>query len=447
MILGVALLIIGGIIIISFYNSASVLDDYCFSCTAKTYGFWESQKMYYQGWSGRYFSTFYYASNPLVLTDSRIPFIIFPILLLLSYFAAFITLAISLFHDKLKKENSIILGLLLGLLFFVNIPKVSEALFWYSGTYTFVSIILTLFFFKYWYIIRIKQTHKKRIYALLIILYIAILGSSEISMIILSGLVFIVALRQYLINKKVSNLSISLIVLSVICSFLVITAPGNSTRHGEDANLNHAILRTLNLSLTYAWQWISTPSFLFSSIAYLWFANKTKISFERIKLPISLSILLFIFVTILSFFPSTYGLGADIDTPGRILNLLYFIFFIGWFYILTLIAFQLKLKINVYPYLQLISLSLILMAMLWSPNVKYIYRDIRFGTAKEYLKEVQARRHLLKQDNAVVFLEPISARPYNIFIGDISENHEYLWNTCLADYYGKESVIMLPNID
>jgi len=447
MIFCVAFVIIGGVVTLSFYNTASVVDDYCFSCTAKTYGFWESQKMYYLGWSGRYFSTFYYASNPLVLSDSRIPFIIFPILLLLSFLASFIFLFITLFKGQLKKATSITLGLSIAMLFFVNLPKVSEALFWYSGTYTFVSIILTLLFFICWYVTKTKPAPKKGVYVILIILFIAILGSSEISMTILSGLVFLDVIWQYINTKKISKLSYFLIVLSISCSLIVSTAPGNFVRLSEKTNFIDVLLRTFSISSNYMWQWISTPSFFLASIAYLWFIMRSKIKPLRIEFPLLFTVPALILIVFLSFFPSTYGLGPTIETPGRILNLNYFIFFISWFYNLTMIANKLKMNIKVHPFIQLVGLSIILLTVGWSQNVKYIYRDIRFGTANEHLIENQARLQLLKQDASIVFLEPIKAKPYNLFVGDINENYEYLWNKCLADYYGKEKVIIIPNID
>ena len=57
-IIGVFICFLGCIVYLGFHNVPSVVDDFCFSSTVIDYGFWKAQLMYYQGWSGRYFSAF-----------------------------------------------------------------------------------------------------------------------------------------------------------------------------------------------------------------------------------------------------------------------------------------------------------------------------------------------------------------------------------------------------
>ena len=67
--------------ILAMYNHPSVDDDYCFAYMTRDYGFWEAQKLYYEGWSGRYISNMIFHATPLAFGNfwfvKIMPFLIF----------------------------------------------------------------------------------------------------------------------------------------------------------------------------------------------------------------------------------------------------------------------------------------------------------------------------------------------------------------------------------
>jgi hypothetical protein len=444
-IIGVFICFLGCIVYLGFHNVPSVVDGFCFSSTVIDYGFWKAQSMYYNGWTGRYFSNFYFHINPLVWGDSQIPFIIIPVVLFISLFVAIITFFQQLFLEDCKKPYGLLFSIGFGVIYILNLSKISEAFFWYTGSYTIVSILLLLIVLSLWKSYDAINNLQK---GLLLFVYFLTLGSSEVTMLCLSFLAFIYFTSYYLKNKQLSRFEWLMIAITLLGNAIVIFAPGNSVRHSGEIDLFPALQNTMQVSSMQILQWSASPTLLIGSIAFILFSIIRK-PFNIKTLPLWQSLTLTVCIMFIAFFPPVYGLGPGQNTPPRILNLIYFFFLLSWVYNIYLISLKMP-EFNLDSVLLSSSLVLVILfigALYSSNNIKFIYRDIRYSLASSYHEEYLERVSLLQSGESVLHLKEFERKPYNIFISDIEEDPAHLWNRCLSNYYNKTEIILVKNED
>ena len=167
------------------------------------------------------------------------------------------------------------------------------------------------------------------------------------------------------------------------------------------------------------------------------------------SMPVWFAILLFIGVLSAQIFPSYYGIG--IDPSSRAVNCVYLFFLIGWFYVIgVLFHYFHKRYSNSFPlsflrYGVLYSLLVVSIAFSFfrSTNIRMIYTDLLKGRAAAFSRETEERYAMIQNSkDPIVYLPPIKTRPLSLYFDDIQENPQFLWNRCMAGYFGKEAIIM-----
>lgn len=438
---------------LSYFNHPSPADDYCYIDTVFKYSWLEAMNFYYSGWTGRYFGIFLNHSNPL-LFHSIIGFKVLPVIL----FAGLIFALYNLFRHLTPTLSRIAHLGFAGIVFFLYILKMAsivEGFYWMASfvTYT-VPNIMTLLWVSVvldWY----RQDTKKTLLAVLANFFVfAVIGCSETNLLIMIVLIAALCFYRLVFHKKIDGLMISMLVVAALSCYFFFMAPGNQARldgNPLSRNLTFSLISSFKYLAVSSFSWIFKTPLLIFSLAWLIVLSKISVGARKyFSMPVWFAILLYIGVLSAQIFPSYYGIG--IDPSARAINCVYLFFLIGWFYVVGVIfhyfngkySGQFPLSFLRYGVLYSLLVVSIAFSFFRSANVKMIYTDLLNGKAAAFSRETEERYALIKNSkDAVVFLPPIKTRPLSLYFDDIQENKQFLWNKCMAGYFGKEAIIMV----
>jgi hypothetical protein len=451
------------LLLLSAHNHPSAADDYCFADTAVRYGFWQAQHYYYNGWTGRYFSNMLVHGNPLVWGwyDG---FRVIPALIVTGLLAATYALI-----NELLRDQSVRIRLLTTALTFYTIitalQSTVEAFFWTAAvaSYT-IPTVLTLYLLVVllrWY--RLPPGLLKTLTTVWAgVLVFAIVGSGETNLVLLTLILLAIGAYRLFFRRTVDGLIAYLLVVALASSALVFLAPGNAIRLGSNeiaGNLVATFTATVRFMATALLTWLWQTPVIPLSVFWLPIAvrlNKADSSVRTLfQLPPLLLSVLYIGLLFVLMFPSVYGLGV---APGRVMNLVYIVFLLGWFYVLTVwVGWLIRRGGPLGNWLTVGSgldkprtggwatalVSIWLIGTAWlSPTVHQLYGDLLSGRAATYDREMTERRQQLMQPADTLRLTPISVYPASLNIDDIHTDQNHWWNRCQAGYYGHKAVVL-----
>ncbi len=445
------------LLVLSAYNHPSAADDYCFADTAVRHGFWQAQKFYYDGWTGRYFSNFLVHANPLVWGwyDG---FRLIPALSVLGLLAS-----LALFINELLRGQSVWTRAgVTGLLFFLHIMalrSVVEAFFWTAAvaSYT-VPTALTLTLLAV--IMRWYRLPGGWLRSLTVVwagfLVFATVGSGETNMILL--ILLLGALFGYvlLFHRRFDGFLLYLIGVSLVSAWLLFRAPGNAIRMSGNPNSANLVGSTVS---AFGWlaravaDWLWQTPILILSVLYLPLAHRLvkpgAVTRSLFLAPAWLVTLAYVGLLGAMVFPSYYGVG--IAPVYRVINVTYLVFLLGWFYTLTVwMASPMSWQWQVFEHRPLITFGLAAVALVWigwsasrSVPMRTMYTDWLRGGAATYDREMTDRHRLLTSAGTdTLRVKPISIYPQTLFVEDIRENPAFLWNQCQARFYGHQRIVL-----
>ncbi|GAB3554046.1 DUF6056 family protein [Spirosoma fluminis] len=446
------------LVVLSVHNHPSAADDYCFADTAVRYGFWQAQKYYYDGWTGRYFSNMLVHGNPLVWNWYN-GFRVIP-----AVAATGLVAALYAFVGEILRDQAITRRLTATALLFFGIilalQSIAEAFFWTAAvaSYT-VPTILTIYFVAVllrWY--RLPTGWFRTLTSIWAgVLVFAIVGSGETNLLLLAMLLLGLAAYRLFFQRTVDFFLAYLLIVAVASAWLVFSAPGNSIRLNANeiqGNVLVSFIATLRWLVKYIviwlWQTPIIPLSLFWLPVAVRLNNRSSSVRFLFQLPTLLLLVVLAGVLIVLTFPSTYGLGVP---PSRVINLVYIVFIVGWFYALTtLIGWALRRGNSFGRFLtnpKPLPAFVFLLAGIWilasawgSPTIRQLYGDLISGNAATYDREMTERHQRLLQPSDTLRLSPISVYPRSLFIEDIHTNSDHWWNRCQAGYYGHKVVLL-----
>ncbi|WP_229310893.1 DUF6056 family protein [Larkinella soli] len=457
---GAALLLFGlallPLLVLSFHNHPSAVDDFCFADTALKHGVWQAQKFYYDGWAGRYFSNLIVHTSPLVWGwyDA---FRLIPALLVLGW-----TWTLYLLISELMPTLSVGLRLVAtGILFFLYmlaIPSTMEGFFWLAAaaSYT-IPTILTFYLIVViirWY--RLDGPIKTLTAVWAAFLIFAIVGSSETNLVWMLLFLGGVIGYQLLFQRKLDWFFIGMLIVALFSTWLLFRAPGNKIRmsgneHG--GNFFFSVGSAFVYLAGAVGQWlVQTPVLVFGAL-WVPIARRLARTDNRARMyfavPLWLAVIAYVGLLAALIFPSYYGIG--IEPPPRVMNLVFTYFLIGFFYVLTVWVVGVERRgwlgnrMNMTYFFGTAGLAVLWVAfsLYRSVPLKRLYSDWISGRAATYDREMTARQQVLR-DPAVdtVRLVPLSAKPVTMFNDDLSSDRQSLWNRCEAGYYGKKVIIL-----
>jgi len=457
LLLSVAVLVAVPLAVLSAYNHPSPADDYCFANTAMQYGFWQAQQFYYDGWSGRFFHNFIVHSSPLTIGwyDG---YKLYPLVLLVLLMASIYALSSQWLHGfDTRTKVTFAAGLFVG--FMATLAGLAEFLYWYAGMACY-SLSCVLFLF----LLATLLAHGRQGFRLQTgyivteaLLITGIIGSSETSMVMVMSLLGLLALGELIQQRRLSATMLVLLVVSAVGCYYLITAPGNAIRMGSNANSSNIPL-TLTSSLRYSVgyvtrQFFATPllpmSLLYLPIAYQLTARPLP-AYLRLH---PLLALLHGGATVLVLI-SLHFYGVGIAPVPRLVNIINLVFWLSWGYNLTLWVARLRPRLQPtlwQPYAKpaLVGIAVWVAVTVWfGPVVHMVYEDLWNGRPQAYDRAMQQRyEQLTTVGDSQAVLAPLPVYPASMFLEDVKDNPEHLWNRCWADYYHKKTIVLKAGAD
>ncbi|GAB3948272.1 hypothetical protein GCM10028805_22250 [Spirosoma harenae] len=446
------------LIALATYNHPSPTDDYCFANTVIHYGFWGAQQLYYDGWTGRFFHNFIVHTNPVVIGWYG-GYKIYPIILMALIIGGCYAVArqwLRAFSDPILKWG-LVLGIFVG--FLSTLSTIPEYLYWYTGLASY-GLSSTLFLF----LLAVLMAHQQRGFnwksgyiVVESLLVAAIIGSSEMTMVLALSVLGMIAFGDLLQRRRVSVTVLILLVVAGIAVYYLMKAPGNAIRMGgnpEGRNIPFTLISSLKFALTYLPKQLLTTPWLPLSILYLPIAWKLAgISRRKDDLPPYLRLhpvwgLLYSFATVIGLI-SLHFYGVGIPPIPRLLNLVNLTFLLCLLYTLTLVIVTIRHSVNpdkLTPYLRpvlFIAIGWALVAASMGPVLSTAYGDWLSGRAAQYDREMLDRYAFLsKPGNAQATIAPLSHYPVSLFLDDIHDTPQHLWNRCWADFFHKQTITL-----
>ena len=433
------------------YNHPSVDDDYCFAYMTRDHGFWQAQKFYYDGWSGRYISNMIFHATPLAYGVfwfvKVMPFIIFGLL----FHAVYVFVGEVL---KPSRTNQLLLTITFLSIFIIFSPSVVDTFFWYTSVFIFPTS-LCFFLYSIVVILRYYQPQYQRIkYWIALLsatLVFFIIGSNEVMMLFTIAFLGMVFGYILLFEKRFDSFIFGLMVIGLYFAyFWVVQAKGNQTRlvggnvlgGAIELSLKNAFKSTVKDTL----QW-SRMLFFFIILYYRLFLPKyySEVPSKIFKIKIWIPIVGLLTLIFMMFFVIHYG--NDMGVPDRVKNMIFAIFTLGCFYITTIAHFSYLSKRVKYSnegfiigaFIFLITIPI----YLDGKNLKIMYADIRLGIAKRYDQEMTQRYTQIKESKSdTVFVAPLKNIPKSLCFDDIKTTEKHLWNRCYATYFEKKVIIL-----
>lgn len=454
----IGLLVLLPFLLLTLYNHPQA-DDYGFAVRDMTHGFWETQVNYYMSWTGRYFSTTTaFQINPIIYGDFE-RYKLYSLLLILLLAASTCIFLYKLLHRYFNVLKSLALAALLLGLYLMQLPSVSEGIFWLPGylTYQLPNIMMLLLLTSLLSFFRTGSSNYKVLYmAFAALLCVAVVGSNEMSIVMaFTSILFILYNNR---DKQNRPYLLFLFTLCVVASLAAVLAPGNYARMEEHPNASKPLWATLYavfLTVLSFYRWLAP--ILVASVLYVIYwgsplADKTK-NHHIFKASLRLSLCYYIATLFLMQFAFTWSVGER-PTP-RVENVIYFFFVFGWFYnvqvALTRYAHLLQGERRLSPVIPLALLLLfILQVFAIEGNIATAYTDLLSGKAAAYNSSLNQRYEYLKKSGCdTCSLTPLPAIPQTLYFMDVMEGEESssFWvNIDYADYWGKSAVYLTaPN--
>lgn len=436
-------------LVISIFNNPSA-DDFCFNCRSRDLGYWDAQLSWYNGWTGRYFSTAFLSIEQLISE----PFLIYkliPVVLITSLFASIYYLS-SLLLINLKKKDFFILTFFIIVLYLIQMPSISEGFYWLAGSITYqlaniITILLLCF------LVKLIETNEKKYLMFSILCTILIIGSNETSMILIDFLIGIIFLFKYHQLKKINHSILIILIFAFTFSLIVIMSPGNTIRALRFQN-NHQIISAIFHSVlaAYFFSIKLLPIIIISSLIYFDYFN-AKINVSTSKIfnvnPIFLFFIIFS-IPLIGFFPSYWSMGGP--PPQRTINIIYFSFLIGLIYWILVLFFKSKKSKNNFIVFSR-SFKCLLFIMIFGElvsqnNIRNAYSNLISGSAYEYNLALKSRYEKIRNNKGNICIVPaLINRPITIYFDDITSNPENWKNSCYASYFKVEKIITIPKND
>jgi hypothetical protein len=444
------------IVLLSFHNHPSAADDYCFADTAIRYGFWQGQKFYYDGWTGRYFSNMLVHGSPLVwgwYDGYRFIPVFMATALVASIYA--------LINELLLGESLRNRLLATGVVFFMIVLALQstvEAFFWTAAmaTYT-VPTILTIYLMAVisrWY--RFPNGVQKGLTAVWAgFLVFASVGSGETNLILLILLLITLFGYRLVFLRRFDPFLLWLVGVALVSAWLLFRAPGNAIRMGSNEAKAGEFLKSIGMAFLWLGrsmgEWlIKTPiipfSFLFIPIARRLVRHGSPVR-EFFLLPAGLLTIVYLGLLAATIFPSYYGLG--IAPFARTMNILFVFFVLGWFFVLTVWVGWLERRGRSLTLVQKWPAPVWVFTGIWligsvvfSKPIRQMSTDLISGHAATYDREMTERHRQLLVSADTVRLRPISVYPPSLFVEDVKIDRNHWWNRCQSGYYGHKALVL-----
>ena len=434
-------------------------------------------KITYDTWQGTFSSVFLMALSPAIWGENC--YLWTPIILIGMMLAAYFSFGYVALVKLLRTSKSIwvILSSLVSFVIIQSVPSPVNAYYWYNGAvhYNFMHSCTVLLFTVMLY----AEVSSKRAANVLLMVAACILSvlcagaNYSTALLGLLGLCSLVGLKFFLGQRSAWKLlPLGIYIFSF---YKNVTAFGNTIRKSnfEQASPVQAVGDSFIQGVHWSRHWFTLQIILFALlvIPFLWKAvEKTKFKFP---VPVLVSALSLCSISCM-FTPSLYTMGGS--GPDRLINIIKMWFCLLVFvnegywlgYIRRMIAsgrlvFMKRLVsdnlarlmqrvtgagMGLYIYTAVI-LSLLFISFVVNVETRQFdygayaaYVSLKAREAQTFDREYWGRIEILKGPEKNVTLKPFSVKPWLLYFDDITEDAADWRNGAVANWYGKDSVVL-----
>ncbi len=446
---------------LTFFNHPAA-DDFCLAVSFRDSGLdnlFDVVLDYYQNWNSRYFSIALIGafSNSFGLIEG---YKFAPTLLFIGWLISSCGFLKSIFDGV--RLFTVATGALAFCIFYIlTMPNVSTGFYWLTSAFIYqTGNIMAMGALAC--MIRLGTTKYPYRYALAAaFLIFASIGSTELYIPFMTILVTVRTAYVVLTRSDRADVWIFLLVVTLVSAVLLGVAPGNEAR-GQHFVARHQFWFSLAASAYHAvmWflQWIWEPLLWLTTLLYsLWLPTVSQKShfLQRIRI-VHLAMVLpcWLLILLACFFAGFWAMGDTL--PDRALNVVYLIFLIGWFALITVLISNIcnsRVISSSTPRTRTISWLLGIVAtiamtigMLNTHSFRTAYADL-FERAPRFNNILQARYLVISQARAkdkdlIVRVPQINAadRPSTIFFMDIRDQWSSFPNPCYAEFFGIKGI-------
>jgi len=440
-------------LILNLFNNPNS-EDINWIVERKRYGFIKNQYFYYEFWSGRFFvhavlsvSSFFFDSK------SFIGYKIITLSMMLVFFYVLFLLISEITRNTLKFSERFLYSLTIFFLYLYAMPSISEGFYWLESVICYqLAFILILIFSIFYFRLNNADTFRARIFYTLIscLTIIAIGGSNEVGATLILMLITLLLIKNFLVENKIKWSLILFALVIGISVYISFSAPINHlrTQNLENQQFFYSIYNSLIFLIQNVLSWtFNSPllvfTFLLIPVFFKIIENRGPNSAVFTINPIYSLLACFIFLYT-SIFMIIWGIG---EFPyDRILNFIYFVFLIGWFWNVTVLIFYIKKKFKIsiekYPkYLYAIAFLMIALFLIRENNVRTAYYDLLGGVAYKYDAKLNERYSFLLHSNSdSCEVDSLENTPKTIFVSDITSEPDYWLHKNYSQYFNKKSI-------
>jgi hypothetical protein len=267
-------------------------------------------------------------------------------------------------------------------------------------------------------------------------------------------MISLLVLSKIITEKKINSRLILYSFTTALSSYVLLSAPGNNVRgsqYPDSHKLLPSVITTLSTMADYFISWILMSPLLFITLLIIPIICKLIRNSE--KKPVSIfvnpiyTLGAFIGVLFVLFFTPVWSLGRS--PFNRTVNIIYFVFLIGWFYNIIIIVYQITKKhefnISRIPkYVYAIALIIVILFLFKKNNVKNAYADLLRGGAVKYNNELYQRYDLIENSASdSLTVKPLENTPRTIFFTDITSDPALEFNRMYAHYFNKRYISVM----
>jgi len=450
------LLILLPYVILSLFSHPAS-DDFCFAQNTISKGIFGALLDWYNNWTGRYFSTLLNSLSPMALGfygGQKLVGIAGVLGICFSLFYFFHTL----FKNKLLFEEKLLISLSIASVYILTIPSLIEGFYWMAGSTTYIwGNIFFIIFIALIYKVFTQKVNTK-IYLLIIILIIFIIGSNEAIMVITDLVIFFALILQFIRKSTTKWIFLLFFIIASIFSCIVYFAPGNEIRSLNVISENkNSITFALNNSLSFTSDFYSkTPNLLLLGISFIFIgmliSNKSTIKKNISILSIIASFIFGILSVFIVSFLIYWSTGLPITT--RSVSIVSMLFLFSWFstlyfltlWILNVIQLKIATNTNVIKFVLILIGTLIIFYTLINNPKSYNFNNALFdlysGDAYKFDQQLLQRREYIKlnKQQAEIEVPQLKTLPISISFTDLSSNANEYQNVCESHYFGINSL-------
>jgi hypothetical protein len=436
-------------ITIGLFAQPTTDDFYYVNKTIKS-GFYEAQKQWYLGWTGRYSATAIlslFSYFDFISYYWLVPFF-FLVLTLISYI-----LLVGAIGTLLTKSQVLFFGSILLLIFYTYQEIVAQTFYWLTGcvTYQLGNILYLILITKLIYQFKKCCFSLNDVFQVTILCFI-IIGLNETIMVLVNLTIISCLIIAAKIKRHFASKFMLIALISVVLSIISIAAPGNTLRALEEYPNSHFVATSILNSMIYGVKYIidRTNNLALLGVTILALPttlhalNDIKLKLNNRKYDRILEIFpLFVMATIIALnFPSFFATGSP--PIARTKSVIDTFFLISWFPTITIIVdkFIGNNSSSSKIYISQAALLFIIIGLLGSHNNQLALYNI--NGSLQYYKEMQLRYDMINKalSNNILDLDvpSLTKQPSPPFACDIASDTEHWINKGYAEYFRLKTI-------